>query len=154
MFRTVYGWHINFLLQTVLWELPVNLCTKDETMTHYNVHNRKYVPGQSLTKDFRELVVHKLESQGSNKIAGTVPYGAFSFTARSFSVSEGFVHKIWKLHCTGSGLSPKTKRYIKGSNRKLTEEDEKYIQLLVTSNPTIYHSEVHNLLLEHSNAMT
>ena len=122
-------------------------------MTHFNAHNRKYVPGKALTKDFRELIVHKLETQGGDSGTGTVPYGCYSLTAKTFSVSEGFVHKIWKLHCSGSGLSPTSKGPVKGANRKLTHEDEEYIQLLVTSNPTIYWSEVHHLLVQHSNAI-
>ena len=122
-------------------------------MTHFNAHNRKYVPGKVLTKDFRELIVHKLETQGGDSITGTVPYGCYSLTAKTFSVSEGFVCKIWKLHCTGSGLSPTSKGPVKGANRKLSHEDEECIQLLVTSNPTIYWSEVHDLLVQHSNAI-
>ena len=127
--------------------------SKYKHMTHFNAHNRKYVPGKPLAKDFRELIVHKLETQGGDSITRTIPYGCYSLTAKTFSVSEEFVCKIWKLHCNGSGLSPTSRGPVKGANRKLSHEDEEYIQLLVTSNPTIYQSEVCDLLVQHSNAI-
>ena len=42
---------------------------------------------------------------------------------------------------------------MKGFGYKISDEDQEYIKMLVSSNPTIYRHEVHNLLVENSNTL-
>ena len=107
-------------------------------MTHCNVHNRMYTPGSSLGKEVRQLIIGKLELGGGDQTTSAVPYGLMSLVARSFSVTEAFVCKIWKLYCTSNSLSPKMRGPMKGFAYKISDEDQEYKKMLVTSNPTIY----------------
>ena len=50
-------------------------------------------------------------------------------------------------------MSHKKSGHIKGTERIISDEDEEYIQLLVTSNPTIYRAKIHEFLVEHSNSV-
>ena len=103
--------------------------------------------------DVRELVVNKLELNGGDRSTGTVPYGIFSSIVRTLSVTEAFVHKIWRVYCTSDSLLPKKQGPLKGFRNKITDENHEYIKLLVSLDPTIYHSEICKLLIENSNSI-
>ena len=83
-----------------------------------------YMLGSSLGKEVRQLIIAKLEQGGDNWSTSTVPYGLMSSVARSCSVTEAFVHKIWKLYCINDSVSPKKRGPMKGFGYKISDEDK------------------------------
>ena len=94
-----------------------------------------------------------MELKGAVRCTGVVPYGLYSSIARELCVMEAYIRKIWKLYCTSDSLSPMKRGPVKGFMCKITEEDHEYIKMLVSSDPTIYKSEIRSLLVENSNTI-
>ena len=129
----------------------------------YNVHlismafvsktNRQYTKGVPLSSDLRQLIINEMEQYDCDKLTRTVPYGIYSKVARHFCVSESCVRKLWKQYCLDSTVSPKPKGFHCGEHWLITREDEDYIVMLLNADLTIYRSEIHDLLLSHSNTL-
>ena len=95
------------------------------------------MPGCSLGTDIGQLIVNKMELKGVVRCTGVVPYGLYSYIGRELCVTKAYVRKIY---CSSDSLSPMKRGPIKGLRCKITEEDRKYIKMLVSSDPTIYQS--------------
>ena len=94
-----------------------------------------------------------MEQCHCDKLTCTAPYGIYSKVARHFRVSESCVRKLWKQYCLDSTVSPKPKEFCSAECRLITTEVEDYIVMLLNADPTIYRSEIRDLLLSHLNTL-
>ena len=94
-----------------------------------------------------------METQGADKHKNFIPRGMLHFTAWKQRVSDFCVQSIWKNYVERNSLSLLKPGFVKGLHRKLTVEDEEYIESLLIIQPSIYKEEIRQKLLRFSNTL-
>ena len=65
-------------------------------MWKINKHGRTYKNGQSLSADFRMLIIDNIIQGGGNRYTGEVLHGLFTSVASSLKVSKQTVTNVWQ----------------------------------------------------------
>ena len=113
--------------------------------------NCSYVNGQALSKDMRSLIIDKMKRSCVSHYAVFVRRGVMVAVARELGVDKSSVSRIWKKYCLTS-THEDSRNNRPSRPRKLDDEDVDYIRQLVLMKPTIYKSEIRDLVLENTNS--
>ena len=63
-----------------------------------NKHGRTYKNGQSLSADFRMLIIDTIIQGGGNRCTGEVLHGLFTLVASSLKISKQTGTNVWKRY--------------------------------------------------------
>ncbi|XP_070571513.1 uncharacterized protein [Ptychodera flava] len=117
--------------------------------TRISSRGREWIKGKPLGNDLRRVLVVELKENGSDEVSRTIPLGVVSKCAQKFRVSRATVIRVWNRHCDTGSVSPK--KQITGPEKKLTDDDRRYIELLKTERPSITAEEIQRKLEENAN---
>ncbi len=120
-------------------------------MAHYNKYGRFCHGTKSISNDMRELIITDIKELGGNTETGAIPRGVATSVGAKFRLDSWTVTRIWKRFVEMKSVSPLKRGRKDGQGRKLTQEDELYVEQLLTLNPTMYRKEVISKVLQYSN---
>ncbi len=120
-------------------------------MADLNKFGRFYDNGKAISNDLRELIIADIREQGGNVDTGKTPSGVFTKVADKYRIYKSTVSRIWKKYVENKTVEPSVGGRRMGQGRKLTPEDEEYVEQLLTVNPTTYQKEIKKNLLQYTN---
>ncbi len=120
-------------------------------MTYYNKFGRLCEGKKPLSDDWRHVIITDIKESGGNSETAAVPYGIYTKLSKKHRVSPQTVQNVWKRYCETSSVASLKGGNISGKLKKLTAEDEQYIEQLLTEDPTMHQNEIITKLLQYSN---
>ncbi len=120
-------------------------------MSHYNKYGRLCDGSKPLSDDLRQLIVTDIQEQGGDPETGQIPRGVLSKLGGKYRVPPYTISRVWKRYVEfNSVASVKTGRKL-GEQRKLSTEDEIFIEQMLTAQPTLYQKEIQAEVLQYTN---
>ena len=113
--------------------------------------NHSYVNGQALSKDMCSLIIDKMKHSCISHDTVFDRRGVMVAVAHELGVDKSSVSRIWKKYCL-TGTHEDSHNNRPSRPRKLDDKDVDYIRQLVLMKPTIYKSEIWDLVLENTNS--
>ncbi len=106
---------------------------------------------KSIDDDLRQLIVTDIQKAGGNTETGVTPRGLYTRLSEKFTITAQSVKNIWMRFVETKSVAPSKRGFQAGVHRILNEEDEEYVEQLLHLDPTMYHYEIQEKVLQNTN---
>ena len=90
---------------------------------------------RKTSSDLCGVIINKFKQLGGNEIDGTIPRGVLARVTSSLGINKNTAKSVWHDYCrTGNVCRP---RQHGGGWKKLSNEQERYVDYLVTETPSL-----------------
>ena len=106
---------------------------------------------KSIDDDLRQLIVTNIKEGGGNTETGVIPKGLYAAMSKKYQIHQTTVKRIWMRFVETESVTASKRGNKVGNQRILNEEDEEYVEQLLCLDPTLFHYEIQEKVLQNSN---